>query len=284
MTSMVTKSRSQTGIVTQVPPQDPRLIRRIVGFHEYATSLSMLDEFVKHATEQEMAAAEEIVRSRRELAVETNLSRHIQGATFFAESAHDKDDFRRVGLAWVMALARVEVGAMLAGFSSHHQPFKASQPTKFETEAFRELLSDGMRTHYWSLKNDPVIRSYLKTGVPPQHIITYGRRVSVARHFMQAVREFSRSQLLAIQKAELAAEDAEMKSLQVVYIYCLAKKQIGQTADATFNHSFAACPPLMDAAKREYGKGSSRTSLKFGSRLEELLVRIEPRLIAIPCR
>lgn len=289
MTRVVTGSGAAQGIETTVPPQDPRLIHRIVGFHEYGTALTLLQDFVKRATEDELAAAEEIVKSRPELGVEINLSRHIQGTTFFAEPVTKGDDFKRLGLAWVMGLARIELGAMLAGFSSVQHPFRAVVPTAFDKEAYSELLTDGMRTHYWSLKRDPVVKTYFKTGVPTDHIVTYGRRVSVARHFIDAVREYFGGQMLAIQRAELAAEESEIKSLQLIYIYCISKKQIGASR-VDINQAFAACPPLVQAAQKELtaNGGSARSrqnsGIKFGNLLHDVLVTVEPRLITVPCR
>ncbi|HUG89859.1 MAG TPA: hypothetical protein VML55_03435, partial [Planctomycetaceae bacterium] len=131
-----------------VPPQDPRLIFRLVGFIEYGAAVELLERFVSTASREELELADELVRERPEFAVYTNLSRHIEGATFLREQPrHARDDFCRRGLDWVLGLARVEVGALLAGFTSHPRPFGAVAPQTYGVEAYRELLVDGLRTH-----------------------------------------------------------------------------------------------------------------------------------------
>jgi hypothetical protein len=268
------------------PPQDPRLIYRIVGFIEYGKALELLDLFQREATPEELEIAEEIVRDQDQFIIFTNLSRHIEGATVLSERPGEEgDDFSRHGLAWVMALARVELGAMLAGFSSHAKPFQAIRPTEYETEEYRELLTDGMRTQYWSLKTDPVIQNYHQTGIPENHVITYGRRVSVARHFLQAVREFSRTKFLGFQLAELDAQEREMKLLQMAYLYCLSQKMAKSTT-TTFTQALSGCPPLLAAARQELAgfEGPGATLTLEGSKFAEILRQIEPRLRTVPCQ
>ena len=204
-----------------------------------------------------------------------------------------------------MGLARVEVGAMMAGFSSHPEPFQVVAPemstrvtkrSQYGNHAFLEILTDGLRTHYWAVMRDPVVLNYHKTGIPENHIITYGRRVSMARHFYRAVRGFRGNRLSREQIAETNTWDARFRRMQLVYLYCLALKQRAsettQVAE-TRTKTLEGCPPLVAAAKRELGiddttpKTSRRVSdfkiSRHGSRLAELLRAIDPTLIACPC-
>ena len=50
-------------------------------------------------------------------------------------------------LAWVVALARLEVGAVLATYTDHPRPFHAAGPSRYERAAYREPLEDAMHTH-----------------------------------------------------------------------------------------------------------------------------------------
>jgi len=231
--------------------------------------------------------AEEIVDEQNQFAIYTNLSRKLQGTTFLAEQPKRPGDrYRRHGLTWMTALARVELGAMLAGFTSNPRPFHAVKPSLFDGEEYREILLDGLRMHYWSLKRDPAIQAYFKTGVPENHIITYGRRASVARHFLQAVHDYWASDLLRIQLAELSAEDRELKKLQLVFLYCLSQKSASWGRTKTLTSELSACPPLLAAARRELGNIDEKQSERTISapRLSDLLRQVEPTLIALPCR
>ena len=285
---MVGTVRSQTQqfqYAAWVPAQDPRLVFRLVGFVEYGIAAQWLDRFVTTATEEELTLADEIIRERAEFTIYTNRSRHFEGTTFLRESPEqERDDFRRQGLEWVLGLARVELGAMLAGFTSHSAPFDVVAPQTYGVDAWRELLVDGLRTHYWTLKRDPVIQEYHRTGVPVNHIITYGRRVSVARHFLEAVVHRWGDQLLPIQRAELKTQDDEMRRLQLAFLYCLAQRN-ASSSNVSLTETLKACPPLLKMAANETGRtGSAAFQTINGPRFADLLLQLEPRLSVVPCR
>src|SRR5262245_13893322 len=104
----------------RLTPADKSLILRVVGFLEYGMALRQLDEFVQRAYADELKAADELVGSREEFKVYPILrGRLAQGAAAVAPAASSAaDGSSRKGLAWVIALARVEMGGILATFSS----------------------------------------------------------------------------------------------------------------------------------------------------------------------
>ena len=223
-----------------VPPQDPRLVYRIVGFIEYGQALTLLDKFVEEASIAEFEAAEEVIRSQEAYCIQTNVSRRIESpSTLSEQSLNPRDDFNRQGLEWMLGLARVELGAMLAGFTSHAEPFLSLAPTKyrqervktqpFGTAAYAELLLDGLRTHYWSIVREDVIANYFKTGVPEDHLLTYGRRALVGRQLVRAALQFSGGgnggeNLPPAQRTELQTWEQTFEKLQRTMLYCLTYK------------------------------------------------------------
>lgn len=257
------------------------MVYRLVGFIEYGKAVEFLDEFLKKAEPGEIEIAEQIVREQNQFAIYTNLSRTMQGQTQFSEQPRMAGDrFRRHGLAWMMALARVELGAMLAGFTSHPRPFHAVKPSKYEADAFRNLLLDGYRSHYWALKRDPVVSAYYKLGIPENHIITYGRRATVARHFLRAVRDGSYQEFSGRQLAELSVHESDLRRLQLAYLYCLSKKN-STIENETVTEKLKVCPSLLSAVYSEKTASRSRAA---GTPLPDILLQLEPTLIAIPCR
>lgn len=219
----------------RLPSLNSNDMRRLVGYLEYTRALSLLDPLVASASSEELKLMDQIVASRPEYTVYTNISRRIpkQVATSLDEPAAANDTFAKRGLAWVMALARVELGAMLAGYTGQREPFAVLPPTRFEMPAYAEMLTDGARVHYWSLRNDPVVAlyaSFRNLGVPQvaqqfgrqideSQAIAYGRRVALAREFVQAVAKLGRDELTPPQKAELATWDKEMQELIDVIAY-----------------------------------------------------------------
>lgn len=280
----------QTGVV--VPPQDPELIYRIVGFLEYGMAVKRLDEFIRRASTEELEIADGIVRRRPQFDVRIQLSQDLARTSQLNGRVRPNGGNRTAsGLAWVVALARVELGAMLAGFTSAPRPFQMTAPTAYETEAYREILTDGLLVHYWSLKHDPAIANYPRTGVPEEHAITYGRRLGVARQFLNASREFSRTRLSPGQQAELNSWERDYRRLELVLLYCLSQKvSVSGEKSEVISRRVSACPPLLDAARRELGsdavagRDSVRRLGRYSARLSDLLVSIDPTLVAIPCQ
>jgi hypothetical protein len=214
----------------KLPSLNTDEMRRLVGYLEYSRSLSLLDPLVTGATTDELRMMDQIVASRDEFTVYTNLSRRIpkKAVSSLDEPAADGTSSGKRGLAWVMALARVELGAMVAGFTDRRESFATVPPTRFERQAYGEMLLDGTRTHYWSLGNDPVVTSYLsfrnrqitdadrergRAEIDEAQAIAYGRRAALAREFVRAIQAFGRGEFTPQQVAELAAWERELGGL-----------------------------------------------------------------------
>lgn len=188
-----------------LPADDPYLINRLVGFLEYSKALENFDELAALATSAEMAAIDEILKSEPEFSVYTNLSRRLeQGRSTLAEIPLTRgDDFVRTGFRWVTALARVEVGAMLAGFTEHPNPFAAVAGTGYDLLEYKEMLIDGAKLHFWALTNDPDFIEIVKNFKPNGVTLTYVRRLNVATAFVYAAGGISALELSPIQREEV---------------------------------------------------------------------------------
>ncbi len=179
---------------------------------------------------EELDVIERIVHENSEYAVYTNLSRLLEKTPSSLSEAHivEGDNFERRGLGWVMALARVELGAMLAGFTEWDKPFERLPPTAYELPMYKEIMLDSLRTHYAALRNDPVAQHYWsyregavtvqdrvrgRSGLNEQNAIAYGNRVSLAASFARAIRSLGRFELATQQVAQLESMDNELDTL-----------------------------------------------------------------------
>lgn len=115
---------------------------------------------LRTATAEDAAMYEKLIADRPELAATVNLS--LPGAT--ADAASVKGN-RRLGLAWMTGLARVEVGTMLAAFSDIRRPFDVLPPSAYDASAFREILLDGARVHSHQLVNDGLVEKAVEQGL-----------------------------------------------------------------------------------------------------------------------
>lgn len=219
-----------------LPERHTEEVQRLVGYLEYSRALALLDLVVSQSSLDEQYIMDDIVRSKPEFTIYTNLSRRVSASPTALDEApaEENDTFARKGLAWVMALARVELGAMVAGFSDRADPFRAFPPTPQELPAYKEILLDSARSHYAALQNDPVAdffwgyrnrqltlqqRAASRPEVNELQAIAYVRRAVIAGQMVEAVRQGGKGELTPAQAQQLAAWSGELASLRDVILY-----------------------------------------------------------------
>lgn len=194
-------NRASVTLTLGIVANDLATAIRIVGFHEYSQALQRLDRFLTIASPLELRAADEIVKSRNEFTVFTHLARLEPRKSKptsrrndipevpdqKTENKPEGDEFERRGLGWITAVARVELQAVLAAFTSHQSPFMVQPPTAFDVDEYENILFDGMQTHYWRLQNDPTWRQELKAATPTTRTLAYLRRLTLLNSFTRAV-------------------------------------------------------------------------------------------------
>lgn len=183
-----------------------------MGFLEYGSALRAFDELLRTASPEELKAIDSFVASRPEFTVYTNISRRIRTAptSLLEKPDSQTGSFERRGFAWVVALARTELGAMLATFARFPSPFEVVRPSKFEMAAYKELLLDGSQTHYLALANDPEARKVARQ-IPDSRMLAYLRRLTMARHFLFAAVRSRTGELTPLQTAEVFSQKRDLE-------------------------------------------------------------------------
>ncbi len=144
-------------------------------------------------TDEEFEAIDQIVRSESEFKIYTNLARKIQppNTTLIEPPASQDDDYSRHSFRWTTALARVELAAIIAGFTQHSAPFRFVAGTGYDIDEYRELIQDGARSHYWGLNSDPTFTKLRHRFRATPLTLTYLRRMNVATAFLRASADIS---------------------------------------------------------------------------------------------
>ncbi|HQR42149.1 MAG TPA: hypothetical protein PLX97_05680 [Gemmatales bacterium] len=187
--------------------EDQSLIHRVVGTLEYVSALKHLDAFVQSASREELDAADQFISRHPQFAVNTRLSDRLRaGASSLVNTGA-----RKLGLAWVIALARIEAGGILATFTTMPSPFELVGPTQFEMAAYKELLMDDAQTHYLALTNDLNLLAVSRK-VPGTEMLAYIRRINLARSMLDAA---VRSQMADLSPQDYAVLCAQDKTLSL---------------------------------------------------------------------
>jgi hypothetical protein len=217
---------------------------RVVGFGEYTRALQRLDKLVEDSTPEELSAYDELVKARDDLAVYANLSRRFQQApSSLAEPPRDASDkFERRGLAWVMALARVEVGATLAAFTDVKRPFEAIAGKGYDREAYGEMLLDGLRTHYLATAADDRARTIIKRK-PDAQTLNYVRRLDLVIAFQQAVAALLTPAFSTAQRQEFSIWQRQIEEARVA-VFAYLQSYAGTSQDAITKGCVAGCKRL----------------------------------------
>jgi hypothetical protein len=248
---------------------DKSLILRVVGFLEYGMALKQLDEFVQRASPDELKAADELVGSREEFTVYTSLRGRLQRgpSTLAPVAASAADSGGKKGLAWVIGLARIEMGGILATFSSHRSPFEVVKPTKFDMAAYRELLLDGAQTHVWALVNDPEVAKVAKS-TPDTKMLAYIRRLNMVRLFLHAGVMANANQITPPQAQEAIAQDSQISKLRdqfsasvLSYLTLMNSRQSAIKTNTTTRDVVNACGIQLrrESTALQTGKATSQT-------------------------
>jgi NADH:ubiquinone oxidoreductase subunit len=199
-----------------IASQDERDALRVVGFLEFAEALQRFDKLVAICSPEELQVIEGLLSRRDEFAIFTNLSRLFEKVPgpLSEQPLGPEDRFERRGLKWMMALARVEVGGVLAGFTNLKRPFETFPGTGYDRAEYAEMILDGLRTHYHVLRNDLKLDAVLKRKAPDVELLNYARSLVIAQAFCQAANKEWNGRLHAAQEAKLKQWQASLRDWQ----------------------------------------------------------------------
>lgn len=227
-------------------------------------ALRYFDELLKRVTEEELQAIDEFIAETDEFTVYTNLSRRVEKrpSTLTDRPSSETDTFERRGLSWVMGLARIEYAAILAAFTTTIDPFVAVAPSSYELPAYKSLLMDGVRTHYWALVQDPGVRKVTRTSPSNPLVLSYSRRLGLVRKMLTAAAKVGMSDMVPGQYRELASWKRDLDQLHgglllVINAYMTALSR--STTVTEKEREFAiACGMQLAGEKMELNSGTAK--------------------------
>lgn len=246
-------------------PQDESLVYRVVGSLEYVSALRNLDAFLKDATQDELKAADEIVRSRPQFAVYSQLAERFRpgNGPGSAELKTQSRSPERRGLIWVVALARLEAGAIIGTFTTIPAPFEVVGPTQYEMPAYKELLMDGAQMHFWGLANDAHLPDVTKS-IPGTEMLAYLRRLNLARKMLSAAVRSNAKELAPQEWVQVVEEDQKLLELRdgfeaTITAYVISLNRVSQSSSTSTSNrnSVGACGAQLAGERAELRAGTA---------------------------
>lgn len=250
------------------------MVRRLVGFYEYGNCLADLDQLVSLADEDDLVAIDEIIADHKEFDVYLRLPEafapNAETETVVTSNQGDKypgsgREFRQNGLAWVTGLARVEFGAMIAGFTDQPRPFRNVTPQSHDYRSVMQLLAEGAAHHISALGQDPSFTGKGRIDPKDRSIYTslkLSRRSSIAAAMLEPLlapgaSNYNREQAYQLSEAKSDLEDGA-KLVNARISLFLASLVSTEDSSSTHTREFVqACGLQLRAERNEIEAGTA---------------------------
>lgn len=192
-----------------------------MGSFEYWNSLRQLEQLLKISNSKEIEFYDELISTRPEFSFHIGLAKAIAGdeidfdatkivltdsgkATDIPRRKPQGNQSLRTGLAWLMALARVELGSSLAAYTDSESPFDTLKPTAFDRRQFELLVYDDALFHWFTLTKDRDFQAVSKKRKKANLLtLDYWRRLKLTRDMLAFA---SQSQLNGQRSQEFIAD------------------------------------------------------------------------------
>ena len=240
------------------------MARRVVGYLEYGRALDTFGELVSMSDEEDLAAYDAIIGTRSEFAVFHTMPEGFDesGGESRNQVANETGLARaNVGLSWLVALARLEFGAIVAGFTEHPDPYQYLQPDSFAYTETMQMLLEGAASHYLTLLNDEVQEQYIKENANIQGALTLSRRVRIARAMLRPMMKEERSRYTSNQANQLEKATNDLDTAQA-NVNSAITKYLSQTntsehTETVTSDLLRACGAQLAAERREIQAGTA---------------------------
>ena len=201
-----TTYEKRTRINSDFTAQDDSIPKRIVGSAEYVAALQNFEALVEASSAKQIEAYDRVIQQLPEFAFysgfDSGLRQPRPAAVKLPEAQQDVDatqapgtpgtpglsQYKKDTLAWLMALARVEINATRAMYTPGDGVFVSADPNMFGIEEYFHVLLDDVAVHMQSLKADADFQKAAKDSLKLANskTIAYLRRLKLIKSMLMA--------------------------------------------------------------------------------------------------
>ena len=167
-----------------------------MGSHEYTNAIIELDQLVAISNPEEIQAYNNVIAEQVEFGFSSGQQFEPPSPNNSAGSGNrnnvdaTKIFGQRRSLQWMLALARVEIGASLSMYGHIGNAFFQTQPEDFGVEEYGRLVADDAVAHVSALQTDEKIQKRVRS---PKRVdsdtVAYLRRLKVVSDMLEYTRE-----------------------------------------------------------------------------------------------
>ena len=194
--------------------QDDSIPPRIVGTQEYSGALVFLEKLVDLSSEEEIKVYDKVIAQLSEFVFYSGMTAGVEQPKTVTDNededvieANPQDiagnQFRKQSLAWLMALAKVELNATRAMYIPGDGAFKANAGDKFGLLEYYHVLLDDVAAHLQAIETDKQFKKAIKKSLETasSETVAYLRRLKLITSMLIAL-EQSGDPMIAEKSAE----------------------------------------------------------------------------------
>ncbi len=247
--------------MNKLAPEDGTIPYRLVGSYEYANAIAMLDQLISISSSQEIRVYDRMLDERPEFTYFNGINAAFATPPNLAADSSSQrkefdDRFKKKGLAWMTALARIELAATASIYGKEKRPFEAlSNP--FDLTAYLEILYDDAVAHMKSLADEENFKKVLRRSHQSDSMtLAYLRRIKLIKDMLDA--------LMATDNPEIVSRirplDRELSKHERVLVMKVLSEQFDQTTTNTKTSSRSVNLRESGAACRDFAANRLRRS------------------------
>ena len=184
-------------------PEDKTIPPRIVGTQEYSTALEQLEQLVASSSPDEVAVYDKIILQLPEYIFYSGMVAGVDQPKPLAGVDPNKDaagakpsqiagsQFKKQSLAWLMGLARVELGATRSMYLEGDDWFVPTPAVTFGLTEYYHVLLEDVAAHLQALDTDAQFKRAIKKSfkIASSETLAYLRRLKMVSSMLVALEE-----------------------------------------------------------------------------------------------
>ena len=177
----------------KIADQEDSIPYRLVGSYEYDRALKLLTGLIAKSTPEEIQVYDQMLQKRAEFSFLNGLALKLKQRPSMAKASSDdrqkfEDKFKKKGLAWMMALAKIELAATKSLYGKEKLPFETMHVSDFDRKEFLQLLADDAMAHLRSLKDEALFKVVLnRKTMPDSNTVAYLRRLKLVKDMLESL-------------------------------------------------------------------------------------------------
>jgi hypothetical protein len=176
-----------------VSDTDETIPYRLVGTYEYKNALDSFTRLLQISAPEEIEVFDRVLDERPEFTYFQGVNSAFQTKPNLKQANPFQrerfyDEFQKKGLAWMMALARIELSATESLYGKSEFPFESTTPNAIELEAYLSVLADDVMAHMKSLASEAGFAKTIKrAGKIDTWTLAYLRRLKLIRDMLTTI-------------------------------------------------------------------------------------------------